>query len=352
MQIRTLLFSIALMVCAYANAQTGLLESEYFWGADPGQGNGNAMVAVDGSYDEALEPVRAQTTTLPSSGIHSFSIRVKDADGNWGSPFSTVIEILPGTVAFPDIQVSEGEYFWDADPGTGSGTPMFALDGNFDATIEAIGANISQLPSVGVHVLNMRMRDVNNNWGPLFRVAVEVLPNVVNFPDIHVAGAEYWFNIDPGAGSAMPMIASDGNFDGAFEMIKGGNIPVPVSEGVNVLWMRARDDNGGWGDAFGIVVNVDTTLAGTVGIPEPVIVSTIRVGPNPTDASTGFYVELSDGTAQMHIRMLDTKGRVVFERRYNESTRVEVPTDGLATGIYPVGIQIGDTVTWHSVVVR
>lgn len=353
MRTRFILLFLPVLLCTQLAAQTGLLNTEYFWGADPGQGNGSPMVAVDGSYGQVLETVLAETVALPSPGEHTFSIRAKDEDGNWGPVFQTLIQVLAGAVSFPDIQVSEGEYYWDTDPGEGNGGPLLALDGNYDDALEAIGADITQLPAAGMHVLSLRILDVNSHWSAPFSIVVEVLPGSVSFPAIHVAAAEYWFNTDPGEGMATAMLAADGAFDHAVKAVKGGAIPVPVTEGINVLWMRAKDDDGGWGPPFGVVVNMDTTILGTVAVPEELAgTSPLIIAPNPTTAASGFRVEQRGDPVPIRIRVLDSQGRVVLDRDYGSRSRVDVPLNGVAAGLYPVGVYRGDTVTWHSIAVR
>lgn len=352
MRMRSLLL-LVLLGCTRLSAQTGLLNTEYFWDTDPGQGNGTALVAVDGSYGQALEQVLAQTAALPAPGTHTFSIRARDEDGNWGPVFTTVLTVLPGAVDFPEIQVNEGEYYWDTDPGEGNGSTLFALNGNYDNALEAIGADITQLPTPGTHTLHLRIRDVNGTWSAPFGIVVEVLTGSVTFPAIHVSAAEYWFDIDPGFGAATPMLAANGAFDQALEGIKGGDIPVPVVAGINVLWMRAQDDDGDWGPSFGVVVTMDTTILGTVNVPDAqATTSTFLLAPNPTTAEAGFRIEQQGDVQDIRIRVLDSHGRTVLEQRYGSRARVDVALNGLAPGLYPVGIYRGDAVTWHPVVVR
>lgn len=350
---RSIVLVSLVLLCTRSVGQTGLLSTEYFWDADPGQGNGIALVAVDGSYDQALEMVLAETAALPSSGEHTFSVRAHDLAGNWGPVFSTVIQVLPGSVNFPDIQVSEGEYYWDTDPGEGNGSPMFALDGNYNDALEAIGADITQLPASGMHVLGMRILDVNGNWSDPFRVVVEVLSGSVTFPEVHISAAEYWFDTDPGEGSGALMLAADGAFDNSLEDIKGSTIPVPVIAGVNVLWMRAQDDDGGWGPPFGIVVNMDTTITGTVSVPDKAAdTPTMIIAPNPTTSADGFRIDMGQHAEAVRVVVLDSHGRVVQDHSYGARSRVDVPMDGYAPGLYPVGVFRGEAVSWHSVVVR
>lgn len=72
MCIRRIFILMLLLLGTQLYGQTGLLNTEYFWDADPGEGNGTALVAVDGSYGQALEHVLATTSTLPVPGEHTF----------------------------------------------------------------------------------------------------------------------------------------------------------------------------------------------------------------------------------------------------------------------------------------
>ncbi len=353
MHMRAILFAGAVLWGAIGHAQLGITSAEYFWDTDPGVGNSSPLVAVDGTFGQVVEQVLVQTATLPSPGLHELSIRILDEDGGWGPVFSTVLEILQGSVSFPDIHVAEGEYFWDTDPGEGNGSPLLAFDGNYEEALEAVGADINSLPAPGLHVLHMRVRDVDANWSGAFQVVVEVLQGAVSFPDIHVGAAEYWVDADPGPGAGTPMLASDGNFDQAFEAIKGGAIPVPVDNGVHVLWMRAQDDDGGWGPAFGVVVNIDTTITGTVEVPEAAATDPgFHITPNPTDASSGFVIEQEGEAQAIAVRVLDMQGRVVLEKRYLSATRIHIATEGWASGIYPVGVERNGVLDWRPIVVR
>lgn len=238
--------------------------AEYFWDTDPGQGSGIPMLAFDGNFNQAIEQAVMQTTISGalSVGNHKFNVRVRDAENAWSPVFSVVIEIDQPTTALREIKVTAAEYFWDTDPGQGAGTPMLAFDGNFNQAIEqaTMQTAISSALSVGNHILNYRVRDAENAWSPLFRVVVTINEPTTALRQIYVASAEYWFDADPGPGNGTPMLALDGNFNSVIEALKGGEIPSPVTAGIHVLWMRAKEPQGAWGPAFGIVVNMDMDI--------------------------------------------------------------------------------------------
>ena len=220
--------------------------AEYFWDTDPGQGSGTAMVAFDGAFDEAIETALHNSLTTPAQGgLHLFNVRVRDEDGNWGPVFKRTI----ATEAAPrDIKITMAEFFWDTDPGEGSGTAMVAFDGAFDEAIEtALQSNLTTPAQGGLHLFNVRVRDDQNNWGPVFKrtIATEDSPR-----DIKVQAAEFFWNADPGEGSGTAMVAFDGAFDEAIETALQSNLTTPAQDGLNLFNVRVQDDQGNWGPVF------------------------------------------------------------------------------------------------------
>ena len=350
MKIARFISSCSLLTVLTVGAQR-VDNAEYFWDIDPGAGNANPMSAVDGAFNDAGEAIFLETATLPAIGAHTLGIRVKDQQNNWGPTFTTVVLVEPPVVTAPEISVTQAEYFWDTDPGQGSGTPMVAFDGDFNSALEAIALETATLPPTGVHVLNVRVKDVNDAWSLPFSVVVEVLGGAVTFPQIRVSACEYYVNDDPGPGLGTPMLAVDNNFDAAFEAIKGGGIPAPVTAGVNVLWMRAKDVNESWGPSFGVVVNIDTTITGTVAILDEQPWS-MQLSPNPTSDDAGFSILFDRSIADALIRVLDGAGRVILERQVRQERRMDLRIPHAAPGVYHVGLIIGGLPRWERLVVQ
>ena len=246
-----------------ANARPiSITAGEYFWNTDPGQGSGSALVAFDGNFDSAIETILGQNMTIPAEGTNVLNIRVRGADNNWSATFGVVLEVLTDITTIRNIEITAAEYFWDTDPGQGNGTPMLAFNGSFDQAIQTVVNENVNIPSEGVHVMYIRARDAENSWSTPFGVVIQVEGAVSTARDVKITAAEYYFDTDPGAGNATPMLAMDGNFNSALEAIVGGSIPSPIEEGIHVLWIRARDAASNWGPPFGIVVNMDTTITG------------------------------------------------------------------------------------------
>lgn len=89
--------------------------------------------------------------------------------------------------------IVQAEYFWDTDPGFGLATPVLATDGSFNSAYEQLNKTGITLPSLGLHVFNIRLKDGAGVWGPVFKNVISVqttlgtadfeLKNVVAYPN-------------------------------------------------------------------------------------------------------------------------------------------------------------------------
>ncbi len=230
---------------------------EYFWDADPGQGNGTVLIAFDGNFNQAIEAATASTTTFPSVGAHTLNVRVRGGDNTWGTVFSVVVDVQASAISsIRPISVTAGEYFWDTDPGQGNGTVLIAFDGNFNQAIEAATASTTTFPSVGAHTLNVRVRGGDNTWGTVFSVVVDVQASAISsIRPISVTSAEYFWDADPGQGNGTVMLALDGNFNQAIESITASSATFPAV-GAHTLNVRVRGGDNTWGTVFSVVVDV------------------------------------------------------------------------------------------------
>ena len=255
--------------------------AEMFWDTDPGQGNGTAMLAFDGNFNDALEKV-VIAAPAPALGMHVLNIRVRDAQNHWGPVFRTIADVQSPYV-MPVINVAAAECFWDTDPGQGNGTAMLAFDGNFNSAMEVVMASALGTPGLGMHILHVRVRDAQNHWGPVFRTIVDVqnpfIPVIIK-----VTTGELFWDTDPGQGNATPMLAFDGNFDDAYEVTVKTEQAFYLAQGLHVLNVRARGANGGWSPLFRTVVYLDSCIT------NPTVTATAG---GPTTFCSGDSVQLT-----------------------------------------------------------
>jgi len=105
----------------------------------------------------------------------------------------SIAAFLTVVVCSAQSSVVQAEYFWDTDPGYGLASPILAADGNFNSAFEQLTKTGIALPAVGLHVLNIRIKDNTGVWGPVFRNVISVqttlgtadfdLKNIVVYPN-------------------------------------------------------------------------------------------------------------------------------------------------------------------------
>ena len=232
-----------------------ITSAEYYWGdTDPGEGSGTVLVAFDGSFSSAIET--AFNSALAVAGLQGtqlFNLRIRDENGNWGPIFKRTIAIQDSP---RNIKITSAEYFWGiTDPGEGSGTSMIAFDGNFDSAIETVLKNsLSTTSLLGVQIFNIRVQDENNSWGPLFKKAIAIQDSP---REIKVTAAEYFWDTDPGEGSANVMLAFDGFFNDAVESVLKNSLNTPTTGGIHSFNIRIKDENNNWGPVFSKSISIE-----------------------------------------------------------------------------------------------
>ena len=76
------------------------------------------------------------------------------------------------------------------------------FDGNFDESLETLFKNNVNTPSsLGMNLFNIRVKDSDGNWGPLYRRTIykSGTPR-----DLKLTSGEYfWGTVDPGEGNGI-----------------------------------------------------------------------------------------------------------------------------------------------------
>ena len=163
---------------------------EYFWDEDPGYGMGTQIDVTPGE-EINLEAEIATDDLTP--GIHQLGVRTRGETG-W-SP-TTWHEV----VIRENADIEYAEYFWDEDPGYGSGTPIAITPGE-EINLEAEIATDDLAP--GIHQLGVRTRG-ETGWSPTTWHEVVIRRNA------NIEYAEYFWNEDPGFGKGKPIAITPG----------------------------------------------------------------------------------------------------------------------------------------------
>lgn len=259
--IRIIRYSLLLMMLVLGHLSTAqeIIQAEYFWDTDPGQGNGTSFAAADGSLDEAIEDLFESAVSIPSPGLHTFNVRVRGLDNTWGNTFSYVVNVTTPVLTSRNAQIVEAEYYWDTDPGQGNGTAILALDGNLDEVIEALFNSSLASPPAGLHMFNIRVRGEDNGWSNVFSYVVNVSSQSLITRDARVVQAEYFWDTDPGQGSATPILAADGSLDEVVEDLFNGTLASPPL-GLHTFNIRVLGEDNSWSSVFSYVVNVKDNI--------------------------------------------------------------------------------------------
>jgi hypothetical protein len=327
---------VAVFTVSLCSAQlVSVVQAEFFWDIDPGQGSGTAITATDGNFNSAFEKIAVYGIGAPSTGLHKFCVRMKDGLGIWGPVFTNVVRVEPTTTSIP-TSLTQAEYFWDADPGEGNATALLASDQNFDSAFEKVMVNGLNAPSTGLHKFSVRVKDNQGVWGPAFTNVVTVeattTPTVVS-----LSQAEYFWDTDPGEGNATALLVADQNFDSAFEKFLQFGIPIVNPIGLHTFNVRVQDNQGVWGPVFKNVIYIESVLTVT---PHN-IADNYFFYPNPGTTTIRFNKEIEK------VDIIDLNGRFI-----GTSTATEINISELATGTYILKVTTPEGLTFNKKMIK
>jgi gliding motility-associated-like protein len=136
--------------------QANIVDVEYFIDTDPGYGNGTSLPVTAGTNIN-INPI-IPTNTLPA-GFHVLYIRALDSDGVW-----SVIESRSFVLdAFSKGLITDIEYFFNTDPGYGSGSKL-VINPPKDSIDSVVNIPTGAL-AVGPHTLGIRLITDNGVFG-------------------------------------------------------------------------------------------------------------------------------------------------------------------------------------------
>ena len=158
----------------------------------------------------------------------------------WCSVYLSVFVLMIQSVSAQNI--TRIEYFYDTDPGFGSGTSV-SFTQSTDVSSLSFSANISSL-SYGLHTLYIRSKDASNRWShtnyqTFVRYQAPTGPSAAG----NIVKLEYFLDTDPGfgLGTNVPVTAALDIANQGFSV----NL-VPLTAGLHTLYVRSKDANGKW----------------------------------------------------------------------------------------------------------
>lgn len=225
------LFILLITLSAWFSSHAqDVVQAEYFIDEDAGPGL-NSLVTLANPQPDGTYSFNVNLAGI-STGYHKLFLRTKDSNGKWSLTAKRNIEVTNnGSIVY----ITGGEYFFDTDPGFGSGNAFNAdlpLDSIITKTILATTNNLNP----GYHKLYIRTKDSDGKWSLTAKRNVEITQSFVSL----AAKAEYFFNTDPGIGNATQVVLTNPLPDGSFSFsIPFENIP----DSVNTLYIRVRDSS-------------------------------------------------------------------------------------------------------------
>lgn len=278
------------LLASSAIAQS-VTELEYFFDSDPGFGNGTSIFVteVDGEVNYEGSIVASSL----SSGIHTLYIRAKNSDDEWGLTIKKLILVDQGEAR----EIEALEYFFDEDPGYGSGT---AIPITASAQIDKKAMLSTEGLSVGLHTIFIRAKFTDGNWGmPIKKLILidQSDPVLVS----NIISAEYFFNTDPGFASATPITFEAGTDIETSFTIPSNNLPI----GDQVLYVRVMNADSVWGmyssEVFSLSEVASLTFESTDTLeyfqdsPELLIAGDISISSSTEISADSAFIKISKG---------------------------------------------------------
>ena len=148
--------------------------------------------------------------------------------------------------------------------------------------------------------------------------------------------AEYFWDTDPGEGNGIPLMATDGNLNNAYEQFVQTAIPIVNPIGLHIFNVRVKDNQGIWGPVFKNVIYIETTLS-----VDTLIADNYYFYPNPANDVIRFNKDIEK------VEIYDLGGRYI-----NTSVLNEVNVSGLKTGVYLLKITTPEGLTFDKKMIK
>ncbi len=276
--------------------------------------NGSAALEVSGGTSLSYEYIwSTNDTTFAINGLSAGTYTVTVSDMH--CPVDISIPILNETDA--GVGIVDAEYFFDEDPGLGNGISFKMSWGdtaevysNFDLT----GLN------GGMHDMSFRVKNGNKLWGITRNKKIFIKEQSIPIDTPFVAGdinkLQYYFDEGHGVDTGRFIIINP------IQDIINNNYTLDFSglkSGIHKLFVRARNESGGWGIEFKTNILVDVNLPLPDSIDFPIV-------------ETEFFLDNDPGEGNGEIVLLSPKDTIDINKILDVGT--------YSAGLHNLGIRI------------
>ena len=326
--------------------------AEYFVGNDPGEGLATSIGSEDLSYDEETEGILQLSVSASAwpAGVERIGARFKDDLGRWSEVrFHDVTVFDPGTVSPEDEKRAQRDVFSLLDePLDGEGYYLEVNGTRVDFTVGSEDNSSDVADSLYQSLLSkafLTQRYLISRRGSREIVVEGKTPGYSywvymdgngsgrtsvtreqsarnSFPAgsegssnvVTLAGAEYFFDSDPGEGSGISVSPEGTSWGRETEGVLAELNATGLSRGAHVVGVRFLDSKGSWSPVRSIHFMVDSVDEGLVGhwmLDDKGFVATDSSGQSRDGTLMSMGVENWEiGKVVGALRFQDTQGRV------------------------------------------
>ncbi|MFC1574120.1 putative Ig domain-containing protein [Candidatus Latescibacterota bacterium] len=223
------------------NAYPGVPYTAQLEFIDRNAGDTHTFEIISGPSWLSIDDSDGTLSGTPATGDLGVSILVEiiiTDSGGLSDQKHVILDVLEEGTQSTGPEISYAEYYFDTDPGYGSGTsiPIYQ-NSEVDFTFSADLSGISN----GVHRLYTRLKDETGNWSlPSVHTFIKEPYPPTTVP--MVTSAEYFIDDDPGIGQGMAIPVTPGHdIDHSFAAEIN-----QVNNGVHQLNVRVLDEYGKW----------------------------------------------------------------------------------------------------------
>ena len=219
---------------------TDIVAMEYFFDTDPGFGIGTPVTVTAGTITSTAFDI---DLTGLSPGFHKVYFRSMDENDIWSLIYVQNLVTVAEYPLAPSTDIVAMEYFFDTDPGFGSGTPVAITAGT--ATSTAFDIDISGL-STSFHKVYFRTKNENDIWSLNYIQNLVTVAEYPLAPSTDIVAMEYFFDTDPGFGNGTPVpVTADTVTNTAFDIDISG-----LEAGYHKVYFRTKNENEVWSLAY------------------------------------------------------------------------------------------------------
>jgi hypothetical protein len=291
------LLTFIVCICFFITGFSQITEAEYFIDTDPGIGSAIALTVTSGA---TIDENFSMPTTGLTEGLHVLHIRAKGTNNIWSLYKRTYFYVQMPSTNGTSQNIVAAAYFVDTDPGIGNGLPLTItpnLTINETFTIPTAGL------AEGLHVLHIRVKDASDTWSLYKRTYFYIHAANSNVTATPIVAAEYFFDTDPGIGSAISVAVTQGfNIDEDLVI----QVPFAMTDGEHYLYIRVQNQDNIWSLYKRALFTVDASL--TV---EEFNSDSFKIFPNPTENNVHINFKQS-GTYSFSVYTIS--GKEIFQQ--------------------------------------